>query len=387
VALVINFRYHLVSLLGVLIALAVGIVLGGGILHEPIAGGLADQVSALRSEKDELRAEVSAGEAAQTYAGRAMHLLQPAAVAGMLTDRRVALIALDPGAESLADDVAEALEQAGAKVDGHLQVNEAWLDAKDSELTAVAGEVENITAPAPAQMGDREILAAALVQAATARAASNEAGHDGNTQGAGATAGPDGNGEGAEGHNTSEPQDGSSAPPDGSGAPPDGDQSQDSDDPAAATGLFNVLASARLVSGDAATQGAEAIVLVTGPGPEAVTDEEKDRARDRSAKLKVVVEMAVAAGHKVVLAGPGSAPQDLVGLVRADAGLAQDLSTLDGPYSSALGISAVWGVAEELRGRHAAYGFADGSEAKALPPRTPNPSPTPDKGKSGGEAE
>jgi hypothetical protein len=45
---VIDFRYHLVSLVSVFLALAVGIVLGAGPLRESIGDTLTEQVQALR---------------------------------------------------------------------------------------------------------------------------------------------------------------------------------------------------------------------------------------------------------------------------------------------------------------------------------------------------
>lgn len=52
----IDFRYHLVSLISVFIALAIGIVLGAGPLRESLGDQLAEQVEQLRTEKDDLRA-------------------------------------------------------------------------------------------------------------------------------------------------------------------------------------------------------------------------------------------------------------------------------------------------------------------------------------------
>ena len=53
----IDFRYHLVSLISVFLALAVGIVLGAGPLRENLGDQLAGQVEQLRTEKDQLRTQ------------------------------------------------------------------------------------------------------------------------------------------------------------------------------------------------------------------------------------------------------------------------------------------------------------------------------------------
>ena len=58
----IDFRYHLVSLTSVLIALAVGIVLGAGPLKEGISESLGQQVEQLREDKDTLRAQLDSSQ-------------------------------------------------------------------------------------------------------------------------------------------------------------------------------------------------------------------------------------------------------------------------------------------------------------------------------------
>ncbi|HBO53687.1 MAG TPA: copper transporter, partial [Janibacter terrae] len=51
----IDFRYHLVSLAAVLIALSIGIVLGAGPLNDNIGSTLSGEVTKLRQEKEALR--------------------------------------------------------------------------------------------------------------------------------------------------------------------------------------------------------------------------------------------------------------------------------------------------------------------------------------------
>ena len=53
----IDFRYHLVSLVAVFLALAVGIVLGTTALNGPLTRGLQSTEAKLRSTADNLRAQ------------------------------------------------------------------------------------------------------------------------------------------------------------------------------------------------------------------------------------------------------------------------------------------------------------------------------------------
>ena len=63
---VIDFRYHLVSIVSIFLALAVGIVLGAGPLKEDIGNTLTSEVTKLREDRTQLRAELDeADKAAQ----------------------------------------------------------------------------------------------------------------------------------------------------------------------------------------------------------------------------------------------------------------------------------------------------------------------------------
>ena len=58
----IDFRYHLVSIVSIFMALAVGIVLGAGPLKEDIGNTLTSEVKNLRADKAALRSELDAAE-------------------------------------------------------------------------------------------------------------------------------------------------------------------------------------------------------------------------------------------------------------------------------------------------------------------------------------
>ena len=55
----INFRYHVVSLTAVFLALAIGLVVGTAALNGPVADALKEQVNALRKDNQQLRDQVS----------------------------------------------------------------------------------------------------------------------------------------------------------------------------------------------------------------------------------------------------------------------------------------------------------------------------------------
>ena len=55
----INFRYHVVSLTAVFLALAIGLVVGTAALNGPVADSLEDQVDALSKDNSNLRDQVN----------------------------------------------------------------------------------------------------------------------------------------------------------------------------------------------------------------------------------------------------------------------------------------------------------------------------------------
>ncbi|MDO8149509.1 copper transporter [Isoptericola sp. b515] len=130
----IDFRYHLVSLISVFLALAVGIILGAGPLQNAIGDQLTDQVEALRVERTALRDSLTATEAEladlQAYAlGAGAELVD-----GSLEDVNVAVVDVDGISETLELDVVNQLEAAGARVVAQSSMTESWDAVDDSVL-------------------------------------------------------------------------------------------------------------------------------------------------------------------------------------------------------------------------------------------------------------
>jgi len=129
---VIDFRYHLVSIISIFLALAVGIVLGAGPLQSNLGDQLSDQVSSLRTEKQALNDKVASGERlidASDDFGRAV---QPRVVGGRLTGHRAVVVVLPSSDGTIVKDVEEVLSQSGASVSGTLTISPDWFDPSQS---------------------------------------------------------------------------------------------------------------------------------------------------------------------------------------------------------------------------------------------------------------
>ncbi|WP_067780423.1 copper transporter [Actinomyces vulturis] len=124
----IDFRYHLVSLISVFMALAVGVVLGAGPLQGSLGNALADQVDSLSATKAATQSQLEKTETAvnqrDTYIAQAAQDYLP----GSLTNHHVVLVLL-PGAQGEdVDVVAQELETASASVVGRVTLTQAWED-------------------------------------------------------------------------------------------------------------------------------------------------------------------------------------------------------------------------------------------------------------------
>lgn len=168
----IDFRYHLVSLISVFLALAVGIALGAGPLEQTIGDTLTGQVDQLRTEKEELRTELDATTAELARSDAAFAAAAPAVLDGVLEGRRVALVQVDEVSPEVREQVAERLVEAGASVTATVQVTDLWTDPDQRSFRqGIAGTLVQWLDPVPAEdAGTGTELAEALAQSLTAAA-------------------------------------------------------------------------------------------------------------------------------------------------------------------------------------------------------------------------
>ncbi|RJF44636.1 copper transporter [Actinomyces sp. 2119] len=124
----IDFRYHLVSLISVFLALAVGIVLGAGPLQNSLGTALNDQVTSLRESRNTLNSQLeqtaSALNERDTYITQVARSLLP----GTLSGQTVAVVMLPGAEEDDADQIVAQLQAAGAAADGRYALTETWVE-------------------------------------------------------------------------------------------------------------------------------------------------------------------------------------------------------------------------------------------------------------------
>ncbi|WP_153398489.1 copper transporter, partial [Ornithinicoccus halotolerans] len=149
----IDFRYHLVSLVAVFLALAIGVVLGAGPLGQELATTLEQQVEELREERGALRAELDHTTRTNEAKDELLASLTTPAVADRLTGVRVGMVLL-PGADpDLADQLRRLVSVAGGDPVLTARLTE---DTEDPDTAATRHEAATELAPLVADPEPRE---------------------------------------------------------------------------------------------------------------------------------------------------------------------------------------------------------------------------------------
>jgi len=139
----IDFRYHLVSLISVFLALAVGVVLGAGPLQNSLGTALNDQVTALRENRNATQAKLEQTETAvnerDSYITQAASGLLP----GTLASKNVAMVLLPEAKAEDADAITTQLKNAGATVTGRVSLTSTWVDlSRENYRSTFSGQVQ-----------------------------------------------------------------------------------------------------------------------------------------------------------------------------------------------------------------------------------------------------
>ena len=124
----ISFRYHLVSLAAVLMALAAGVVLGAGPLDGQLGGTSSSSSTSQQAKLDAATKQASDLQAITTYDDAATAALAPAVLPGQLAAKSVVVV-VTPGADGAqVDELVKAVETAGGKVTGEVDIQPSWVD-------------------------------------------------------------------------------------------------------------------------------------------------------------------------------------------------------------------------------------------------------------------
>ncbi|WP_422739667.1 copper transporter [Micromonospora sp. WMMD729] len=311
----INFRYHVVSLTAVFLALAIGLVVGTAALNGPVADSLKQQVTGLRKDNQQWRQQVANMEKQLGLEEEFAEEMSQVVLPGTLSGRRVVVLSL-PNGRDHTEGVLKKLQLAGATITGRVDLQDKFINPdNNSNLLELA-----VTAARP-----------------TAQ-----------------TTGLPGNGHGVE---TSSALLASVLLDRAQGAAPVSDA-----DRRAVLAAYN-NAGYLTTDNNKVTGPAEAVVVVSGQ-PYVDKDSEK---RDES--VVKIAEQFDRTGA-IVIGGNGSAGGNVVSVVRGDPVLSQTISTVDNANTVQGQLVTSLALVQQLTEKKAGqYGVGD--NAASLLPRLP----------------
>jgi hypothetical protein len=125
---VIDFRYHLVSIVAVFLALAIGIVLGSTELQGPAYNLLDKTTSKLQNELGQVSGQRDAAQQQATEGEMYAQAVEPTVLHDLLTGQRL-LIVTEPGAQSsVVSGISSAALAAGASITGQVNLATKFFD-------------------------------------------------------------------------------------------------------------------------------------------------------------------------------------------------------------------------------------------------------------------
>lgn len=165
----IDFRYHVVSIVAVFLALATGIVLGSTVLQKPALETAQGTASSMQQKNADLRKQLLALQQQQRASEGFAAASTPKLLAGQLATKRVVVVAA-PGADGdEVDQLRKSVKQAGGSVTGTVTLKDGYVQQQQvgvlGGLTDTLAKNTRIEIPADAVPAERAaiLLAHALV--------------------------------------------------------------------------------------------------------------------------------------------------------------------------------------------------------------------------------
>ncbi|HSI93799.1 MAG TPA: copper transporter [Jiangellaceae bacterium] len=332
----IDFRYHLVSIIAVFFALAIGIVLGAGPLGSRVDENLPEQLAAVREENQALRGQIRVLEADQAFRDGFVDVVAIELVSDRLNGRDVVLVSMPEADDNLVEATGEMLEMSGATLTTTVSIEPTWTEPEsEAALDALAAELvtSGITLPEDGTGYDRgaALLAGAFLRRPVDPALTNGV----------------------------------------PGAVEDGAPAVDGQvDEEVLVGLQE--ADFIQLDGQPARKAGLAVVITGSPDSD---DEDEDGAPENP--LLALVDALERAGSGAVVAGPATAADTggLIGEIRNDADLAERVSTVDSINLPGGRIAVVFATIEQHEGGAGQYGYLGASDGPIppIPQRLPPP--------------
>lgn len=307
----IDFKYHVVSLISVFLAIALGIIIGTTALNGAITDNLNSQVKALTSDKRDLEAQLSSAATQINQNSAFDAAVAPTLVKDVLADQSFITITTgDSVTAEQRDPIIKMIQAAGAKNTGSISLSDSYSDPKSASTLMNYATSDLPAGVTVTQSSNAGTVVGSLIAAMIV------------------------------------------APKDGSPAQPS----------ASITTVLSGLGGLGVLQLDSTDiTPAQNIVIVT-------SGKAGDEAKKRNATLLALASELEKKGAAVVIAGDldSAAPTGLIGAAKKDASIASRISTVDNSNFASGQISVVWALAAEANGKSGQYGSA--KDAQPIPP-------------------
>lgn len=135
----ISFRYHIVSIVAIFLAFALGIAVGTAALNGAVTDNLRDQVNSLRDQRDSLRTDASTLNKKVADQDGFATLYGSKITTGALTGKTVAVVQTPGASSDVVDAVVAQIAAAGGRVTGQIEITTDYLDpARSVDIRALA---------------------------------------------------------------------------------------------------------------------------------------------------------------------------------------------------------------------------------------------------------
>ena len=358
----IDFRYHVVSIVAVFLALAIGIVLGSTELQGPAYNILNQTTAKLQGELDQARNQLAASQA-QASAGEAYaQAVEPAVLRDLLSGQRL-LIVTEPGAQAaVVSGISAAATHAGATVTGQIALQPKFFDTSDTTRDSLNQTTLDVAQQAGIALSSSESFQqqAAQVIASEILVRSPAAGGTGQASTGQASTGQASTGQASTGQSSGGQSSGQASPSQSSSD--QGTNTQTMLSAYASSGFLNT-------SGQPATPATLVVVVTPQTAPADGTADQLDQV------LVPLVQELAAKSSATVVAGSsgGSGSGSPIAVLRSN-NVSNQVSTVDDADFTSGQTVTMQALAVLLEGGKAAsYGFT-GNGASAI---APSPAPTP----------
>lgn len=173
----INFRFHVVSLIAIFLALALGVVIGAGVIDRGVVDTLNTRLDKVESDSGRIKSQNDVLNDRNQQLSNVVGDLQPFSVSSRLVGDEVGIVAVRGVDGDRVSAVVTAAQQADATVTGTLWLESKWSLSSDDDVQALQNALGSTTKNknalrdegyqqlarrlgAPEAAGDQDLLAA-----------------------------------------------------------------------------------------------------------------------------------------------------------------------------------------------------------------------------------